>query len=146
MAVKRPLKWLALVVAALATLFLVAGAASVALIESQEVVVIRTADADGAHSTRVWVADHDGAPWIAPGNRTNGWFQRLLANPRVELVRSGVARCYTAKIVEGNAALPPLRVFLAKYQSVIRVTAFLNRLLEPAGDPSDPVAVRLEPC
>ena len=147
MAVGHGLKRLGIAFAALAAAFLVAVAASVALIESQEVVVIRTVDVDGeSHSTRIWIADYDGAQWIAPGNRTNGWFRRLLENPRIEVERSGVTSCYEAKPVEGDAALPALRVFLEKYRSVIRVTAFLNRLLEPAGDPSAPVAVRLDPC
>ena len=147
MAATRPLKRIGVALVVLAAIFLVAVAASVALIESQEVVVIRTVDTDGeSHATRVWVADHDGATWIAPGNRTNQWFRRLLENPRIELERAGVSRCYRATPVEGDAALAPLRAFLEKYRSVIRVTGFLNRLLEPAGDPSEPVAVRLDPC
>ncbi len=147
MAVRPGLKRLGIACVVVAAAFVAAVAASIALIESQEVVVIRTVAADGeSHSTRVWVADHEGAPWIAPGNRTNGWFLRLLENPRLELERSGVTRCYRATVVEGEQAITALRVFLAKYQSVIRVTGFLNRLLEPAGDPSPPVAVRLDPC
>jgi len=128
-------------------MFLVAVVASVTLIESQEVVVIRTTDTEGhAHSARVWVVDYEGAVWVAPGNRTNGWFQRLLLDPRVELTRAAMRRCYIATAIEGPAALPVLQRFLEKYRSVIRVTGFLNRLLEPRGDPSEPVAVRLSPC
>ena len=138
---------LGIALAIVASLFLIAVAGSVALIESQEVVVIRTTDTEGeAHSARVWVVDYEGGAWVAPGNRTNGWFQRLLLNPRVELTRSGTRRCYTGTVVEGPAALPVLERFLEKYRSVIRVTGFLNRLLEPRGDPSEPVAVRLSPC
>ncbi len=130
-----------------ASLFLVAVVASVALVESEEVVVIRTIDGEGhARSARVWVVDYEGATWVAPGNRSNGWFQRLLLEPRVELTRSGTRTCYIASAVEGAAALPVLERFLEKYRSVIRVTGFLNRLLEPRGDPTEPVAVRLRPC
>ena len=138
---------LGIALAVVAALFLVAVVASVALIESQEVVVIRTTDTAGhAHSARVWVVDYEGAAWVAPGNRTNGWFQRLLLNGRVELTRSGTRRCYIATVVEGPAALLVLERFLEKYRSVIRVTGFLNCLLEPRNDPSEPVAVRLSPC
>jgi hypothetical protein len=120
---------------------------SVALIESEEVVVIYTRDPNGrTHAARVWVVDHSNLQWVAPGNRSNGWFQRLLVDPRVELVRSGARGCYLASVVEGSASLPVLRQFLEKYQTVIRATALLNRILEPGGDSSPPVAVRLDPC
>ena len=136
-----------IVVGILAGLFLLVIAASVALIESGEVVVIYTRDSSGGlHRARVWVLDHDGRPWVAPGNRSNAWFQRLLADPRVELVRSGVRSCHVATVVESPAAIPVLELLLEKYASVIRVTGLLNRLLDPAGDPSPPVAVRLDPC
>jgi hypothetical protein len=132
---------------ALVGLALVVIAISVALIESGEVVVIHTRDSSGdLRSARVWVVDHDARQWIAPGNRSNAWFQRLVADPRVDLVRSGVRSCHVATVVESPDSIPVLERFLAKYASVIRVTGLLNRLLEPAGDPSSPVAVRLDPC
>ena len=133
--------------ASLVGLFLLVIAGSVALIESGEVVVIHTRDAAGeTHIARVWVVDHEGRPWVAPGNRSNAWFQRLLVDPKVELSRSGVRSCYVASVREGPAAVPILERFLEKYASVIRATAILNRLLEPGADDSLPLAVRLEPC
>ena len=133
--------------AGLVGLFVLVVAGSVALIESGEVVTIHTRDAAGeTYAARVWVVDHEGRQWVAPGNRSNAWFQRLLANPRVELVRSGVRSCHLAAAVEGPASIPVLEDLLDKYASQIRATALLNRLLEPAGDPSPPVAVRLDPC
>ncbi len=126
---------------------LLAIALSVALIESEEVVVIYTRDLNGeAHAARVWVVDHDGRQWVAPGNRSNSWYQRLRVDPRVELARSGSQECFLATVVEGAESLSVLQEFLDKYQAVIRVTALLNRLLEPGGDSSPPLAVRLDPC
>lgn len=131
----------------LVCLFVLAIGTSVALIESGEVVTIRTRDSDGElHGARVWIVDHEGHQWVAPGNRSNAWFQRLIAGPRVKLVRSGVRSCRVATVVESPASIPVLEVFLEKYSSIIRATGLLNRLLEPSGDDSPPVVVRLGPC
>lgn len=136
-----------MVAGTLAGLFLLVIAASVALVESGEVVVIHTRDTGGEfHRSRVWVLDHNDRQWVAPGNRSNAWFQRLVADPRVELIRSGVRSCHVAAVVESPASLPVLELFLQKYAAVIRATSLLNRLLEPTGDESPPVAVRLDPC
>ena len=138
---------LGILAAVLFGLVLLIIAGSVALIESGEVVVLHTRDAAGeTHAVRVWVLDYEGRQWVAPGNRSNAWFQRLSADPKVELVRSGVRSCYVARVVESPASIPVLERVLQKYASVIRVTALLNLLLEPGGDPSPPVAVRLDPC
>ena len=139
----RRLAWIA---AALSAVLLLVLGASLAMIESEEVVVLYTSDARGEYSTRIWIVDHDGAQWIAPGNRSNAWFQRLQVEPRVELDRSGVRSCHAAAIVDGPEALAALELFLEKYASVIRATTLLNQLLEPGGDESPAVAVRLDPC
>jgi hypothetical protein len=60
--------------------------------ESGEVVVLQTRDeAGGVHETRLWVVDHDGAPWLRSGNPSRGWFPRLSARPEVVVVRGGEA-------------------------------------------------------
>jgi hypothetical protein len=131
----------------LAGLFVLAIGVSVALIESGEVVVIYTRNSEGElHSARLWVVDHEGHQWVAPGNRSNAWFQYLIVQPRVELVRSAIRSCRVATVVESPASIPVLEVFLEKYSSVIRATSLLNRILEPSGDDSPPVAVRLDAC
>ena len=136
-----------IVVASIAGLFVLMIAGAVALIESGEVVVLHTRDAVGAtHAVRVWILDHEGRQWVAPGNRSNAWFQRLSTDSKVELVRSGERSCYVAAVVESPASIPVLQRFLQKYASVMRATALLNLILEPAGDPTPPVAVRLDPC
>ena len=136
-----------IVVASLAGLFLLATGVSLALIESGEVVELHTRDSHGdLHRTRVWIVDHAGSQWVAPGNRSNSWFQNLVADPRVELVRSGVRSCRTAAVMESPDSIPVLEAILEKYSAVMSATGLLNRLLEPAGDDSPPVAVRLDAC
>ena len=136
-----------IVAASLVGVFLLTIAGSVALIESGEVVVIHTRDAAGeTHAARIWIVDHEGRQWVAPGNRSNAWFQRLSADPKVELVRAGVRSCHLAAVVESPASIPVLERFLQKYASVIRATGLLNLILEPGGDETPPVAVRLDPC
>ena len=49
--------------------------------ESGEVVQLATEDAQGeAVTTRLWVADTDGAMWLRAGDGTSGWYQRLTAH------------------------------------------------------------------
>ena len=46
--------------------------------ESGEVVELITQDANGEHvTTRLWVADHDGAMWLR-ADLGSGWYQRLV--------------------------------------------------------------------
>ncbi|MEE8556990.1 MAG: hypothetical protein V3T14_03795 [Myxococcota bacterium] len=142
----RARRWLLIAAGSMAGLFLIVILASVALIESEEVIVIHTRDGSGeTHTARVWIVDHQGRQWVAPGNRSNAWFQRLLADPRVEIERDGKRSCHVAAIVESPDSIPALERFLEKYASVIRVTGLLNRLLEPGGNEAPPVAVRLDP-
>ena len=49
--------------------------------ESGEVVQLVTEDSQGeAVTTRLWVADTDGAMWLRAGEGTSGWYQRLMAH------------------------------------------------------------------
>ena len=49
--------------------------------ESGEVVQLVTQDAQGeAVTTRLWVADTNGAMWLRAGEGTSGWYQRLMAH------------------------------------------------------------------
>jgi hypothetical protein len=61
--------------------------------ERTEVVVLRTIDTKGVpRETRMWVVDHEGVPWVRVANPERRWFQRLLVDPRAELVRHGATR------------------------------------------------------
>lgn len=135
------------IVALLGALTVLALGASLALIESEEVVVLRTRDAGGEmHAVRLWITDFEGDEYVAPGNRSNEWFQRLHGDPRVELKRGDHTSCRVATIVEAPEAIPVLEVTLEKYASVFAATSVLNVLLEPEGDETPPVTVRLDPC
>ena len=59
--------------------------------EAEEVVVLRTSESDGTvRETRLWVVDHEGAPWIVTG-REGRHDRNLAANPRVDLDEIAVA-------------------------------------------------------
>lgn len=83
--------------------FRIVGAALLALLaiaigtylagEQTEVVVLRTIDTKGVpRETKMWVVDHEGVPWVRVANPERQWFQRLLVDPRAELVRQGTTR------------------------------------------------------
>jgi hypothetical protein len=56
--------------------------------ESGEVVVVTTHGSDGEpFSTRLWVIDKNGAPWLRAGSMKSTWYQRLLENPQIEVRR-----------------------------------------------------------
>ena len=65
--------------------------------ESGEVVVLTTTDSDGtAMETRLWIVDHEEAQYLRAGFDGSGWYQRLVAEPQVEVVRNGTGAVYTA--------------------------------------------------
>ena len=59
---------------------------------------------------------------------------------RVRYVASG-----RVDLVESPASIPLLEAILEKYAAVLRASTLLNLVLEPAGDPTPPVAARFEP-
>ena len=63
--------------------------------ETGEVVVVTTqSEAGVASETRLWIVAHEGSRWLrSGGGAASGWYQQLLANPRLELVR-GTTRYY----------------------------------------------------
>jgi hypothetical protein len=107
--------------------------------EQRETVVIRTLDGDGTpYDTKVWVVDHDGVPWVRVANPERFWFQRLSRNPRVELIRGGVAQPVTASPQETAEARAIIdERFREKYGAVDWWYGVLLR--------RNPVPVRLDP-
>jgi hypothetical protein len=107
--------------------------------EQTEVVVLHTHDETGKEwTTKMWIVDLDGATWVRVANSRRAWYQRLLANPRVELERGGK--------IEPRIALPDPspeaheavdEAFAAKYGLVDRWYGLLVR--------RDPVPIRLVP-
>ena len=65
--------------------------------ETGEVVVLHSLDATGAEvTTRLWVADYDGAQWLRVGADGSGWYSRLSATPAIEVERTGTRATYLA--------------------------------------------------
>jgi hypothetical protein len=124
--------------AVLAALALLAAGTFVAG-EQTEVVVLRTFDPDGTpHETRMWVIDVGGVPWVRVASARRGWYQRLLAEPRVELVRGGRAEPRLARpSTDPTVSRAVDEAFAQKYGLV---DAWYGLLLR-----HDPVPIRLEP-
>ena len=63
--------------------------------ETGEVVVVTTQDETGVRSeTRLWIVEHEGSRWLrSGGGAASLWYQQLLANPQLELLR-GTTRYY----------------------------------------------------
>jgi hypothetical protein len=87
----------AVALAVLAALALLYFLAHWALIEvGNEVVVLRTQEADGAwHESRLWIVDDGGYAWLH-GDQRSRWMQNLAARPVVEVVRAGETARYRA--------------------------------------------------
>lgn len=85
--------------------------------EQGEVAVLRTSDSEGRHfETKMWVVDHAGAPWVRVANPERGWYRRLLAEPRVELVRGGTIHACLARPHDTSEVAAEIdAAFRAKY-------------------------------
>ncbi len=107
----RPLRLAAVGLASAAVAF--AGVTWVAL-EGREVVVLHTHGADGgAHTTRTWVADAEGATWIEAANPERPFLRDLTDRPQLDLERGGaVVRCRAA-IVPNPSGHQRIRDMLA---------------------------------
>jgi hypothetical protein len=63
-----------------------------------EVVKLTTNDAQGAQrTTSLWVVDDGGVPYLRAGNSESGWYERLVADPNIEVERDGVVTRYLAQ-------------------------------------------------
>ena len=59
--------------------------------------VLVTTDAHGGrHRSRLAVVEDDTGVWVQSGHYFRGWYERVLANPEVELERGGELRPYLA--------------------------------------------------
>jgi hypothetical protein len=133
MRLARVLGVLAAAVLALAIFYVV-------LAESGEVVVLETRDARGAHETRLWVVDSEGAAWLRTGDPASPWLARLRANPDAALTRRGERREYRAVVVDDPITRERVNALvLEKYgwrESVLRALG-----MGPAGT----TPIRLDP-
>lgn len=119
------------------------------LIESGEVIVLHTADAQGAaFQTRLWVVDHQGRPWVGttdPEHTT--WVARLRTHPMVEFEREDVRECRLAVFVNDPAVRARVNEL---YDEKYRIPLYGSRLLKIIGgirrDVEEQVLISLEPC
>jgi hypothetical protein len=86
----------------------------------------------------MWVVDLGNVTWVRVANPRRGWYQRLLANPKVELERGGRRAAYLA-IPENERAtrLTVDEAFAEKYGWVDRWYGLLVR--------RDAIPIRLVP-
>jgi Uncharacterized protein conserved in bacteria (DUF2255) len=107
--------------------------------EQTEVARLKTRDEAGNQfTTKLWVVDLGDVTWVRVANPQRAWYQRLLANPKVELERGG----RHAPMLAIPDASPQTRAsvdaaFAEKYGLVDRWYGLLVR--------HDPVPVRLVP-
>jgi hypothetical protein len=108
--------------------------------EQTEVAVLHTVDAGGAsHATKMWVVDHDGVAWVRVARPERLWFQRLEAQPRVEITRGDETQPMLAQPDRSPQARVAIdAAFRAKYGLVDWWYGVLLR--------SDAIPVRLEPA
>jgi hypothetical protein len=135
---KKTLKRVVAVTALFAITF---GAVTWAALESAEVVVLRTFDADGtAYESRVWIAgDEEGRAWIEAAEPRKPFYLRLIGRTEVELLRAGETQVMRAVPLPGPEGHRRIRELLAaKYGWR---DAWVGLLV----DTSASVAVRLEP-
>jgi len=109
-------------------------------LEGREVVVLRTKAADGSlRETRTWVADGDGSAWIEAAFADRPFYQQLLADPQIEVVRGGSVRRYRAVPMPNPDGHVRIRHMLAeKY-------GWADRWIGMLTDTSGSIAVRLDP-
>ena len=100
----KAVKWLGILIGAVALVALVLGGVITWMSESGEVVVLRTFDREGEpYETRLWIVEHDGAAWLRAGQAESVWFKNLSENPDVVLQRGGSERSFTAVPVPDDA-------------------------------------------
>ena len=60
-----------------------------------EIVELHTLDDTGqSRTTRLWIVDHEGIPYLRAGMASSGWLLRALSNNAVEMTRNGVTGSY----------------------------------------------------
>ena len=123
------------------------------LIESGEVIVLRTSRAHGGEFlARLWVVDHGGSPWIGKMDPSEArWVRRLRDQKTVQIGRGGVSVCRKPVFVTDPGVRQELySAFMEKYRVPLYGARTLGLLF--GGNPDlvqsaeSAVLVRLEPC
>lgn len=91
------MRWIMRIIGVVFVALLVIGGVYQYAAESREVVVLTTTDSAGdAKDTRLWVVDLEGYQYLRAGFDGATWYQRLIAEPQVEVIRQGEGGIYTA--------------------------------------------------
>jgi hypothetical protein len=89
-------------------------AITLAALEGNEVVVVRTHEVDGGmRETRVWVAEQNGALWVEAATPEREFYRDLLLQPTAELVRGQSTLRVIAHPEPGPAGHQRIRALLA---------------------------------
>ena len=129
--------------------------------EVEEVVILRTNGPAGSVYTRLWVVDHDGAPWVLTGTET-GAGSNIAANPSLEFERGGQKSCRVAHIFQDVPTLRKLSLLRRQKYLAERLawgvgyprlfyTEEQLRALQPGGSTENvslgsAATYRLDPC
>lgn len=110
-------------------------------LEGNEVVQLRTLGPDGsARTTRVWIADADGAEWVEAAAPDRPFLADIARDPQVELVRGDDVQPRRATVVGGAEGHEKIRALLRdRYGWADRWVGMLT-------DTSQSLAVRLDPA
>lgn len=116
------------------------GAVTLVALEGVEVVELRTHDAQGApRTTRVWIADADGASWVESATPDRPFLRDIAADPAIDVVRGGRVTAMRATPEPGQAGHERIRRLLAdKY-------GWADVWIGLVADTSQSVIVRLDP-
>ncbi len=98
-----------------------------------------TTDDGKQRATHLWIVDEGGFAWLRAGQPESRWYQRLLAKPKVEMVRAGETRAYRANVVSTPAAREHInRLIAEKY-------GFAETIISLIHDEDEVIPIRLEP-
>jgi hypothetical protein len=109
-----------------------------ALAELEEVVVLHAERAE----LRLWVVDHEGAPWVSmPRSKAE---QNSLDGARLRLLRAGETTCVIPRIVDDPVANRRTFDLRQEKYAIQRLGGVLGMFGE--GPAPDTVTLRLDPC
>jgi hypothetical protein len=110
-------------------------------LEGGEVVQLRTLGPDGnARTTRVWIADADGAAWVEAASPDRPFLADIARDPQIELVRGDDVEPRRATVIDGAEGHAKIRALLR------RRYGWADRWIGLLTDTSQSVAVRLDPA
>ncbi len=133
---KTALRILAVLIAAAVLFVLSTFAASEA---GEEIVILRTFEADGSPAeTRLWVVEDGGWQWLRAGMPTSGWLLRIGENPAVVVTRAGRTQEYRAVPVREPAVRDRIHALMRERYGLA------DRWISLVRDGSLSVPVRLE--